>query len=362
MPRYNTRRDYQVGEYWLSKLPRSPAWYRTWYDAKTRQTRRLSLCTTDFDEAKERLTDWVLVNYKRKKESPERVTLAELFAPFYERHASKLASAYQCQLSLRYWLEFHEDASVAAALDVTEQERFLDWLLNDKKVSQNTAQRVIGVGKTALNWAWKRGMLETVPFIALPKRTASPPRGRPLEVEDIRKLLAAARSDHIRHFIYLMIATAARPDAVLDLTFSRCDFERRLITLNPEGREQTKKYRPVVRMPEEIVDYLKELKANSDSDYIINYHGSKVLSTKKAWRQLRKDAGLDDAVNPYSIRHTMARWLRSQSVPAWEVAAQLGHKQKDVSTTEIYAPFDPAYLSNAVKAIDVLLIQIKNQS
>jgi len=40
-----------------------------------------------------------------------------------------------------------------------------------------------------------------------------------------------------------------------------------------------------------------------------------------------------------------------QGVPAWEVAAQLGHKAPDYSTTEIYAPFDPAYLSNATSAI-----------
>ncbi|MEO0467134.1 MAG: hypothetical protein AAF216_11385, partial [Pseudomonadota bacterium] len=31
---------------------------------------------------------------------------------------------------------------------------------------------------------------------------------------------------------------------------------------------------------------------------------------------------------------------------------QLGHKMPDVSTTEIYAPFDPSYLFKAVTAID----------
>jgi len=54
----------------------------------------------------------------------------------------------------------------------------------------------------------------------------------------------------------------------------------------------------------------------------------------------------------------MTGWFRSQSVPAWEVAAQLGHKQKEMSTTEIYAPFDPVYLSKSVEAIDCLLEQL----
>ena len=49
------------------------------------------------------------------------------------------------------------------------------------------------------------------------------------------------------------------------------------------------------------------------------------------------------------------RWragVRKSSVPAWEVAAQLGHRSPDVSTTEIYAPFDPTYLFKSTAAID----------
>ena len=69
---------------------------------------------------------------------------------------------------------------------------------------------------------------------------------------------------------------------------------------------------------------------------------------------MREAAGLDGDVNPYSIRHTVARWMRQNGVPAWEVAAQLGHKSRDYRTTELYAAFDPSYLSNAVRAIDRL--------
>ena len=51
----------------------------------------------------------------------------------------------------------------------------------------------------------------------------------------------------------------------------------------------------------------------------------------------------------------MARHLRASGVPGWEVAAQLGHKKRDLSITEIYAPFDPAYLEKSVEAIDDFL-------
>ena len=39
---------------------------------------------------------------------------------------------------------------------------------------------------------------------------------------------------------------------------------------------------------------------------------------------------------------------------ACEVAAQLGHKSCDYRTAELYAAFDPAYLENALRAIDLL--------
>lgn len=88
---------------------------------------------------------------------------------------------------------------------------------------------------------------------------------------------------------------------------------------------------------------------------LVAFNGKKVQSVKSAWRKLRTDLQLDDDVQPYGIRHTMARWMRKSGVPAWEVAAQLGHKTPGVTTTEIYAPFDPDYLRASTDAIDAFL-------
>ena len=79
---------------------------------------------------------------------------------------------------------------------------------------------------------------------------------------------------------------------------------------------------------------------------------------KYAWRKVRNDLALDDEVVPYSLRHTVARHLRASGVDAWQVAAQLGHKQLGHSTTEIYAPFDPTYLADSVAVLDKYLKDI----
>src|SRR3546814_9647702 len=41
-------------------------------------------------------------------------------------------------------------------------------------------------------------------------------------------------------YVLLGLYTMARPSAILELTWDRVDFERRLIDLNPAGRKQTR--------------------------------------------------------------------------------------------------------------------------
>ena len=359
MPRYTTKDRFQVGPYWLSKQARSPAWCRTWYDTATQQTRRASLGTTDFADAKLELTDWFVLQHQTKDEATDAVTLASLFARYYEHHGQKLKSAALVQLALRYWLDFYTDKTLAEAAEITQQERFHTWLMQGKGLKPNSAARIISNGKTAINWAWKRGEIDRVPyFLSIRNIGVVPPRGRPLEVSEIAKLIRAAKEPHLRDFILLMLATASRPDAIFDLTFSQCDFENSLIELNALNRPQTKKHRPAVKMPEQLKSYLKNLQQNNSSEFVISYRGNAVKNLRTIWRTARVTAGLDDQVNPYSLRHTVARYLRKSSVPAWEVAAQLGHKVRSASTTEIYAPFDPSYLSQSKQAIDALFCDL----
>jgi integrase len=79
---------------------------------------------------------------------------------------------------------------------------------------------------------------------------------------------------------------------------------------------------------------LASVLANAPPGRLVTFQGRPVKKINKAWRGMRQAAELDEEVNPYSIRHTAARWMRQNGVPAWEVAAQLGHKSRDYRTTE----------------------------
>ena len=59
---------------------------------------------------------------------------------------------------------------------------------------------------------------------------------------------------------------------------------------------------------------------------MVHFRGKRVRSIKTGWRNARASIGLGEACNPYSLRHSVGKWLRSESVPPWEVAGLMGHK------------------------------------
>jgi integrase len=352
MPRY-TRHEFQVGEWWLSQRSGSPAWYATCYDSETQRTRRVSLGTDDFEQARQKLLERYLEQHRPQNASAEAVALADILLDYYKSHGSQARSAGSVRTSCAYWVEFFGEAAVAEATKPPRLEAFIAHLAG-QGFATAYIQRILGVGKAALQRAWRRGEIAGAPYIPGVKVDYGEPLGRPLKIAELARLLQEA-PDHLRLMLMILIGTACRPEAALELTGAQLDFDDRLIDLNPRGRAQTKKFRPVVKMPDALATVL----ANAPSGRLVTFQGRPVKKINKAWRGMRQAAELDEEVNPYSIRHTVARWMRQNGVPAWEVAAQLGHKSRDYRTTELYAAFDPAYLENAVRAIDMLFEKLR---
>jgi len=356
MPTYK-KREYQLGDFWLSKRGGSPAYYRTWLDPEVRQTRRASLGTTDFEEAKQLLTDWFIAYQRPQKEEPEDVSIANVLAAYYSNHGQHIASAEQIRISMRHILKFFGEAVVGDLYSIPLQEKFHEWLRAKGQVN-TSINRNLAVLQSAVNRSWKRGEIKHRPHIPMLEKGPSEPRGRPLDVSEIRQMIDGAPSDHLVDFIYWMIGTAARPSAILELTWQQIDFENSIIHLNAQGRKQNKKRRPTVKLPKVLYDRYYNNGNHPKSGPVISYNGEAVKSVRTAWRRTRAKVGLDNQVNMYSLRHTTARWMRKEGVPAWDVSAQLGHKSREFSMTERYAPYSPDHMEKSVAALNKLLVDI----
>ncbi len=262
---------------------------------------------------------------------------------YWERHASKLASAEFAKIAMRYWTEFWGEATVSEVTPARQREFIAE--LSESGKSTGYIKRILGVGKAALNHAYKEGEVASVPYI-IPGEDGDS-ADRVLSVAESATLWLVTRQPHERVMLAIMYGTLARPEAALALCREFVDFDRWLLTQNPPGRKQTRKYRPVVP----VVPSLRKLLLDAPPGPLVTWHGKAIASFKTAWRGLRSRAGLEKAVVPKTIRHTVATELRAAGVAEAEIQGFLGHRAYK-GKTEVYAKYRPDYLGRAVTVID----------
>ncbi len=110
--------QFRIGKWFLYKRPNSPNWCVCWFDPETRQTRRASLRTTDFQVAKIRLAEHVTKHEPLNKVDPEGVPVEALLIRYWEEHGNAIPSAEQARFALAKWSDHFGGATVA---DLTPQ-------------------------------------------------------------------------------------------------------------------------------------------------------------------------------------------------------------------------------------------------
>lgn len=300
------------------------------------------------------LAEYVQIHSDMRDLPPEDVPLATILQRWFAREAKHKASAEAYRYGLRKWLDWFEDMTIAemtaARLDDFTAE------LRDRGLSQAYIRRTLAAGKAALNWAHKRGEVARVPYVQLPPEGGYTER-RVLTAEQMAGLVEASLQepeDYLTTYLLLAIGTAARKGAILDLQRFQCDLDRRVIHLNPPGREQNKKYRPSIPM----ADFLVPIIESSKTEHLVAYQGRRMMDIKAAFNRTRDRAGLPEDVTPYCIRHTIATELRNRGVSMQEISGLLGH-QAGNRTTERYAKINPDGLSEAIGVIEAFFADLR---
>lgn len=205
-----------------------------------------------------------------------------------------------------------------------------------------TIRKEIGFLASALRWAGKSNVV-----IELPPQPQ--PRDRWLtEGEFLRLLEAAHPHPHLTLFLHLAIATGARKEAILELTWPQIQWDRWQIWL---GRKAGGKARAIVPMTKTIRPILKAAQAVAQSDHVIEYAGRPVSDIKRAFATACKAAGLKD-VTPHDLRHTAAVWMAAAGVSMAKIAQYLGHSDSHI-TERVYARFAPDHLRDAADALEL---------
>lgn len=340
-------------------------WYATWSDG--RRSKRQSLGTKDEAQALKTFAQWVLIEGWNKDGAPgaeARVyTIADLWSVYLEKHVKAHVTG---QATIDYaWknLEPHfgpltVDQFTQGAVDQFVAKRASGRL--GRPAKPITIRRELATLVAALNFCAspaakliKKAEIETI-------RMPHPgePRDRWLRMEEMQRLLKAAgemrRGDKLsrgERFLWLALETAARKQAILDLTWDRVDFEIGVIHYDVPGRAKTKKRRASVPISSALRPVLERAFAERENELVMGNKAEiwatvQFIAIRAGYSvQSFEPGGKPKAtgISPHVLRHTAATHMARRGVPLWVIAKILGNTLAMVE--KVYAkwvPDDPA--------------------
>jgi integrase len=223
--------------------------------------------------------------------------------------------------------------------------------------SPGTTRTELVVLQSCLNWARKSKLIAAAPHVWLP--AAPPPKDRHLTKDEGALLIQqCARTSHLRVFVILALGTAGRRSALLELQWSRVDFERGQIDLRAAEQNRIKR-RAIVAMNATVRAALLEAREGALTDYVIEWAVQPVKSIKTAFNKAVERCGLDD-VTPHTLRHTAAVWMAEAGESMSVIAQYLGHADSRI-TERIYARYSPTYLKKASAALEMPLRSVRGK-
>lgn len=215
-------------------------------------------------------------------------------------------------------------------------------------IAQGSTWTELGHLQSVVIWAHKKArLIDFAPHIERPQKPQ--PKDRFLTRAEIDRLLAAECEPHVRLAILLMLTTAGRVGAVLELSWDRVDFDRGQINLRVDA-EGPRKGRAVVPMNATLRAALTAAKEAALSDYVVEWAGGPIASVRNGFKAACDRAGLAD-VTPHVLRHTAGVHMAEAGVPMQLIAQYLGHSSTSI-TERVYARFSPNYMREAADVLD----------
>jgi integrase len=345
---------------------RNGVYYALW--SENRRSKRKSMGTSDRAAAEQRFAQWLLLGGHKGGavgEAKPSLTVAELWSVYEAKHVPTTAAPATLRYSWRN-LEPHFGKLAVAEIDQTVVDEYEDARL-EAGAKTGTVRRELVTLRAMLNWhaspeRGRKRLLEKadVPAFTLPDESA--PRDRWLTTDEIKRLLAAAegRTMRVQMFLRIALETAARKQAIYDLTWDRVDFETGMIHFAVPGRAQTKKRRVSVPMSDALITDL-----NWYEPCLSHRVGPVLPPGGDVWAAIQScviRAGLapkqkrgtgqaikSTGISPHTLRHTAATHMARRGVPLYDIAGVLGNSVAVVERT--YAHHCPARLKAAVNMI-----------
>ena len=225
--------------------------------------------------------------------------------------------------------------------------------LADRQYSPATMARKIATLRSFYKWAERRSLAPTNPMtlIRTPRQAKRLPKA--ITVEQVERLLSAPSEDDLprrrdRAMLETLYSTGLRVSELVGLRVSDLDLEHEALHVRGKGRKERivplgshalgaiTKYIELARTEPKFAEAWKAGEEGSPTPLFLNKHAGS-LSSRSVRRKLDKylrQAGLDPAISPHTLRHSFATHLLENGADLRSVQELLGHQS--LSTTQVY--------------------------
>lgn len=316
-----------------------------WYEDGKRRRYRLKARTRKEAEAE------ALDVYKRQHAGSSRsgVRVGDVWL-HYARHLADRPTgstlAYTGKAVLPFFGEYRPDHLTHGMCRAYALER------TTRGISTGSVHTELGHLRSALRYAAKVGLIDKAPHIWLPTKPEKDMRI--LNAGEARALIDACDAPHIRLATILLLGTAGRVGAILDLEWVRVDFGRGTINLRLAD-SATRKGRAVVPMNPMTRAALQTARDAALSDYVVEYACGPVKSIRKGFTSAVRRSGIGH-VRIHDLRHTACVTMLQAGHPIHLVSQIMGHSNPRM-VEKTYGRFIPEHMAPAVEALDFMKLR-----
>lgn len=385
---------WEYKDQWIGTEPGRAGFYRYWYDDGSRRVKRKALAAIDIESAKEELIALLGAPLPSSRD-PREVFLFDVLKHYQDNYAEpkgyKQMAAVRRASALVY-TAFRSFMGPPKVADLTRlnQRRIWAHMASDGGLSAKSIMTYMISVRAAVNYAAVPQLInvagEEVEVQMLEAPIAifcnqeeiaehiggevSKPREYIPTYPDLGKWIDAIEEEDDFRFVMIMLNTCARNEAIFDLDISKqANFEFGTLDLNPVGRRQTKKRRPVIRMTTNLQAWFQHW---GDDKPIRQYQDTVEKRLNKLGKpEIGEDGDIVSVglgmpeMTCYTLRHFMATNMRRASFPVSKEQRSkwLGHSVGEGSkTTDWYEKFDPDYLEEPMRATEEIIAKLQKHT
>ncbi len=268
------------------------------------------------------------------REEDREKTFAEFIDRYIEKELPKNPKGYAKQKMLLTWwkaqLGCYFLCHITPAMIAELRDKLISETTRRKKLrTSSTTNRYLASLSRAFNICQREmHWIKENPVMKITRPKENKPRERYLEIEEINRLLSAAKkskSSYLYPVTVFALATGARKGEILGLKHNDIDYVRSTATFRNTKNGETR----TIFLSKYVLDTLKTEKEKRIviSEYIFpNQNGKKTADIRSAWENAVKEAGLSTDVCFHSLRYTAASHLAMRGASTLEISKILGHK------------------------------------